>query len=66
MSTLTTYSIRLKPGEDLTDSLIGLAKQKRLSAPFILTCCGSVRSATLRFAKPDSGGKEKVSNKVST
>ena len=61
MSALTTYSIRLKPGEDLKDSLIQLAKDKKLSAPFILTCCGSVSSATLRFAKPKPDlGKERV------
>ena len=62
MSSLTTYSIRLKPGEDLKESLIHLAKEKKLSAPFILTCCGSVSSATIRFAKPNTDlGKERVS-----
>ena len=62
MSSLTTYSIRLKPGEDLKESLIQLAKEKKLSAPFILTCCGSVSSATIRFAKPKTDlGKERVS-----
>ena len=62
MSSLTTYSIRLKPGEDLKESLIHLAKEKKLSAPFILTCCGSVSSATIRFAKPKTDlGKERVS-----
>ena len=60
MSTLKTYPIRLIQGQDLKESLIQFAKESGLSAPFILTCCGSVSSATLRFAKPEFGS-EKVS-----
>ena len=62
MSALKTYPVRLTKGQELKDFLINFAKDKNLSAPFILTCCGSVSSATIRFAKPKTDlGKERVS-----
>ena len=61
MSALKTYPVRLTKGQELKDFLIKFAKDKNLSAPFILTCCGSVSCATLRFAKPENG-PEKVRN----
>ena len=65
MSDLKVHSLRLKKGQELKTELLKFAKQKKLSAPFILTCCGSVSSATLRYATPKSGGKENVSTKWS-
>ena len=61
MSDLKVHSLRLKKGQELKTELLKFAKQKKLSAPFILTCCGSVSSATLRYATPKSGDKENVS-----
>ena len=58
MSALKTYPVRLTKGQELKESLISIAKDKRLSAPFILTCCGSVSCATLRFAKPENGSEK--------
>ena len=61
MSDLKVYSLRLTKGAELKQSLINYAKEKKLTAPFVLTCCGSVSSATIRFATPKSGGTENVS-----
>ena len=61
MSDLKVHSLRLKKGQELKTELLKFAKQKKLSAPFILTCCGSVSSATLRYAAQKSGDKENVS-----
>ena len=58
---LNVYPLRLKQGQELKRSLLEFAAEKQLSAPFILTCCGSVSSATLRYATPKAGGKENVS-----
>ena len=58
MSALKTYPVRLTKGQELKDFLIKFAKDKNLSAPFILTCCGSVSCATLRFAKPENGDEK--------
>ena len=59
-SGMKCYCLRLKPGEELKSSLMQFAKVNNLTAAFIMTCCGSVSKATLRFArgKPD---KERVS-----
>ena len=62
MSDLKVYSLRLTKGAELKESLINYAKEKQLSAPFILTCVGSVSSATLRYASQKCGGAENVSN----
>ena len=64
MSDLKVYSLRLTKGAELKQSLLNYAKEKNLSAPFILTCCGSVSSATLRFATPKTGAKENVSSGI--
>ena len=59
-SNLVTYSMRLKPGEELKSSpcsLLKFVKDNNLKAPFILTCCGSVTMATLRFAASQQDGK---------
>ena len=61
MSDLKVYSLRLTKGAELKQSLINYAKEKQLSAPFVLTCCGSLSSATLRYASQKCGGAENVS-----
>ena len=62
-SKMTVYPLRLTKGMELKETLLNFAKENRLSSPFILTCCGSVSSAKLRFATPKCGshGKESVS-----
>ena len=59
-SNLEVYPLRLRKGQELKSELLQFAISNNLSAPFVLTCCGSVSSATLRFAKPDDGKSEKV------
>ena len=54
------YPLRLTKGAELKQSLLKFAAENQLSAPFILTCCGSVSSATLRYATPKCSGKENV------
>ncbi|MGB7441217.1 MAG: PPC domain-containing DNA-binding protein [Coleofasciculaceae cyanobacterium] len=47
------FAIRLKPEQDLKDSLRNLIKQHNIQAGFILTAVGSLQQATLRFANQD-------------
>ncbi|XP_072907473.1 bifunctional protein GlmU-like isoform X3 [Hemitrygon akajei] len=49
-SPLSVYALRLSPGEEILTSLIMFVKDKKLKAPFIITCVGSVTKATLRLA----------------
>ncbi|XP_067844487.1 bifunctional protein GlmU-like isoform X1 [Heptranchias perlo] len=49
-SSLSAYALRLSPGEEIVTSLITFVKDKKLKAPFIITCVGSVTKATLRLA----------------
>lgn len=49
-SPLTTYALRLGPGEEIVTSLQYLVEKQNLQAAFILTCVGSVTTATLRMA----------------
>lgn len=44
------FAVRLKPNEDLKQSLKNFALQEKLKAGFILTAIGSLQQATIRFA----------------
>lgn len=59
------YTIRFQPGQELKSSLEEFVKTHNLKAAFIMTCVGSVRRATLRFATPPSGSSTSVSERVS-
>ncbi len=48
------FPIRLKPGEDLKESLRCFVEQNNIQAGFILTAVGSLKQATLRFANRDN------------
>ncbi|MBD2753608.1 DNA-binding protein [Spirosoma sp. BT704] len=48
-----TYSIRLKPGQDLKQELDALVKQKRIGAGVMLTCVGSLTDVTIRLANQE-------------
>jgi uncharacterized protein len=52
---MQTLALRLGPGEDLADALVGLVGARGLQAGLILTCVGSLRHATLRLANRDEG-----------
>jgi len=45
-----TYALRLRPGDDLRQQLQAFAEQHRIRAAAIVTCVGSLTTATLRLA----------------
>ncbi|PWA28263.1 hypothetical protein CCH79_00019696 [Gambusia affinis] len=49
-SVLRVHAVRFGPGQELLGSLQALVEERRLRAPFIITCVGSVTRATLRLA----------------
>lgn len=62
-SPLTCYALRLKPGDNITDMLDKFVLDNNLKAAFILSCVGSVTSATLRMAnvaRDNTGGTNAV------
>ena len=50
-SALRVHALRLRPGMDLTSELKKYVKENQMSSAFIMTCCGSVTEATVRFAE---------------
>lgn len=48
------FAFRLKPNEDLKQSLKKFALQENIKAGFILTAIGSLKVATIRFANQDT------------
>ena len=48
------FAIRLKPNEDLKQSLKNFAMQQNMQAGFILSAIGSLKQATIRFANQDN------------
>ena len=53
--------MRLKPGQEIKKCLEDFVLENELKAAFVLTCCGSVTKATLRFA----ANKNNETNRVS-
>lgn len=47
---MKVYPMRLCPGVEIKSSLLEFVTSNQLNAAFVLSCCGSVRKATLRFA----------------
>ncbi|WP_341529150.1 PPC domain-containing DNA-binding protein [Nostoc sp. UHCC 0302] len=50
---MKVFAIRLKPNEDLRQSLKNFANQENIKAGFILSAIGSLQQATIRFANQD-------------
>lgn len=44
------HVFRLKPNQDLKDSIMNFTREKQINAGVILTCVGSLSCATLRMA----------------
>ncbi|MBS1786484.1 MAG: DNA-binding protein [Acidobacteria bacterium] len=69
-TSVRTYVLRLKPGQDLRAELERFAKAKAIQAGYIITCVGSLRKASLRLAdKSDStnyAGKFEIVSLVGT
>ena len=52
-------AIRLKPREDLKQSLLRYCIDPKIDAAYMLSCVGSLRQAAIRFAnKPEGTGFE--------
>ncbi|XP_066533085.1 bifunctional protein GlmU-like [Hoplias malabaricus] len=59
-SSLRVYALRCGPGEELLSRLKSFVEEKRLKAPFIITCVGSVTKATLRLANATADNTNEV------
>jgi len=55
-------AIRLKPDEDLRQSLQNFARQQNIQAGFILSAVGSLKQSSIRYANQDNSTvlKEKL------
>jgi predicted DNA-binding protein with PD1-like motif len=47
---MKVFALRLKPDQDLRQTLKTFAKEQNIQAGFILTAIGSLKKATIRFA----------------
>ncbi|GAA3974945.1 PPC domain-containing DNA-binding protein [Hymenobacter antarcticus] len=52
-SALKTYSLRLRPGDDLRQQLTAFVQEHHIRAGTMLTCVGSLTVATLRLANQE-------------
>ncbi|RSK35535.1 DNA-binding protein [Hymenobacter metallilatus] len=52
-STLRTYALRLRPGQDVRQELLAFVQQQQLRAAAVLTAVGSLTTATLRLANQE-------------
>ncbi|KAI1897389.1 hypothetical protein AGOR_G00082800 [Albula goreensis] len=59
-STLTVHALRLQPGQELLSSLLSFVEERKLRAPFIITCVGSITKATLRLANATAENTNEV------
>lgn len=71
---LQVHVVRFAPGQELLGSLQAFVEERKLQAPFIITCVGSVTKATLRMANatatntnevPDCGPKARERDFIS-
>ncbi|XP_070705950.1 bifunctional protein GlmU-like [Pempheris klunzingeri] len=59
-SSLQVHAVRFGPGQELLGSLQAFVEERRLRAPFIITCVGSVTKATLRLANATATNTNEV------
>ncbi|XP_040920537.1 bifunctional protein GlmU-like [Toxotes jaculatrix] len=59
-SALQVHAVRFGPGQELLGSLQAFVEERRLRAPFIITCVGSVTKATLRLANATATNTNEV------
>ncbi|XP_037607384.1 bifunctional protein GlmU-like [Sebastes umbrosus] len=59
-SALQVHVVRFGPGQELLGSLQAFVEERRLRAPFIITCVGSVTKATLRLANATASNTNEV------
>lgn len=58
-STMQTYSVRLKPGQDIKKALETIVQKERIGAGAVLTCVGSLTDVTLRLANQENASEWK-------
>ncbi|HUS03883.1 MAG TPA: PPC domain-containing DNA-binding protein [Chitinophagaceae bacterium] len=51
------HALRLKPGEDLRNSLQKYVDAEGIKAGWIITCAGSITNYNIRFANQQEGNK---------
>jgi hypothetical protein len=51
------HAIRLKPGEDLKQSLENFINSNNIQAAWVITCAGSLTNYNIRFANQPEGSK---------
>ena len=56
-SPLTVHPLRLHPGEDLRTSIESFAREKNITAGFIITAIGSLNGYHIRFANKQEGSR---------
>ncbi|KAG7169640.1 bifunctional protein GlmU-like [Homarus americanus] len=61
MSNMKVHVLRLEPGQEVRKSLEEYVHREAPSGVVVMTCCGSITSATLRLASKTDG-----SNKIET
>ncbi len=54
---MTTYTFRLKPGQDLLDAIEKFINEKTVNAGCILCCVGSLTHASLRLANRENSSE---------
>lgn len=59
-SNLQVYPVRFLPNDDLKECLHKFVEDANLKAPFILTCCGSLKKATIRLANAEINKKNDI------
>lgn len=52
------HAFRLRPHEDLKQSILDIAREKNVQAGIILTCVGSLEQVHLRYANQPEGVKQ--------
>lgn len=52
---MNSIALRLYPGQDLRETLLKFCLDRQIDAACIVTCVGSLKHATLRFADRPSG-----------
>ncbi|XP_045605311.1 bifunctional protein GlmU [Procambarus clarkii] len=60
MSNLKVHVVRLKPGDEVKEKLEEYVKREAVRGVVVMTCCGSVVSATLRLAAGPDGATNKI------
>ena len=56
-NSVTVHAIRLKPGEDLKQSIQEYVNEHKIEAGWISTCAGSLTGYNIRFANQENGAK---------